>query len=97
MKPAIWSPLALEQLWTIVEYIWREDPSAAWSVHDRIVERVERLSHFPELGPPGRLRSTRQLVITGTPYVVVYQLTKEAVLVLAVWHSSQSRRRRRLH
>lgn len=69
MKPAIWSPLALEQLWSIVEYIWRDDQAAAWNVYDRVVERVERLSHFPEFGPPGRLRGTRQLVMTGTPYV----------------------------
>ena len=91
----VWSPRALEQLWSIIEYIGRDDLAAAWSVRDRIVERVERLAEFPELGPPGRMHGTRELNITGTSHVAVYRVTAKELRIVAVWHTSQSRRRKR--
>ena len=93
----VWSPLAIEQVGSMVEHIGRDDPAAAESICSRIHERVEQLESFPELGPPGRLEGTRQLMVTGTKYVVVYEVTSDAVVVLDVWHVAQSRRRRRLH
>jgi plasmid stabilization system protein ParE len=80
---------------SIVEDVGRADRDAAERIYDRIRDRVAQLGQFPELGPPGRLEGTRQLVITGTNYVVVYETLNDAVQVLDVWHVKQSRRRRR--
>jgi len=89
----VWSPRAQQQLQAAFEHIAINDSAAAWRVRDRIVERAEQLQGFLELGPKGRLSGTRQLVITETPYVLVYRLRPDEVRIVAVWHSAQSRRR----
>jgi addiction module RelE/StbE family toxin len=91
----VWSPRALAQLENAVSYIAQDDPSAAWRVYDRIVARVDQLLSLPELGPPGRIQGTRELVITDTPYVAVYRVKGDELQIAAVWHSAQSRKRRR--
>jgi toxin ParE1/3/4 len=90
----VWEPRALAQLDAAVEYIAQDDPAAAWRTYDRIVERAEQLQSFPELGPPGRVHGTRELVIIGTPYVVAYRVTVDEIQIATVWHSSQRRRKR---
>jgi toxin ParE1/3/4 len=89
----LWSPRALRQLKTAVNTIAQDDPAAAWRVYDRILERAQELLGFPEMAPPGREPATRQLVITGTPYVVVYRLKANAIQIAAVWHTRQRRTR----
>jgi toxin ParE1/3/4 len=85
-----WAESALAQLEQLVEYIGREDLAAAYAIRDRIVERVEQLRSFPELGPTGK-RGTRQLVIVGTSYVASYRVRSDVVHIVAVWHSAQRR------
>ena len=41
------------------------------------------------MGRAGRMRSTRELVITGTPYVV-YRIMPEGVQILAVAHGART-------
>ena len=40
-------------------------------------------------GRPGRVAGTRELVVTGTPYVAAYQVTRETVRILRVLHGAQ--------
>lgn len=56
---------------------------------DAIETAVRHLANFPEIGPPGRIRGTRELVVTGTPYVVVYRIEATAVVILRVLHGAQ--------
>lgn len=59
------------------------------AVDDLISEKVALLLEFPEAGRIGRLEGTRELVVTGTPYVVAYRLAEEVVLILRVLHGAQ--------
>lgn len=65
----VWSRRAVEHLGKIREYIEEDDPAAAERVAQRIVYCVRTLTNHPLMGRPGRLRGTRELVITGTPYI----------------------------
>lgn len=49
------------------------------------------LEAAPYLGRAGRIRGTRELVVTGTPYVVAYRIMPEGVQVLAVVHGARDR------
>jgi addiction module RelE/StbE family toxin len=53
------------------------------------VAAARRLRDFPESGRPGRVAGTRELVVTGTPYVAAYQVTDTAVRILRVLHGAQ--------
>ncbi len=56
---------------------------------DAIEAAVARLADHPEGARPGRVRGTRELVVTGTPYVVVYRVEPSAVLILRMVHGAQ--------
>lgn len=48
------------------------------------------VSH-PEIGRPGRSDGTRELVLTGTPYILPYRVRDGRVEILAVFHTSRHR------
>jgi toxin ParE1/3/4 len=56
----------------------------------RISDAVRRLLDFTESGRPGRITGTRELVVTGTPYIAVYALTGATVRILRVLHGAQA-------
>lgn len=73
----------------IVDYIARDNPDAALAIWDRIEGRVERLAAFSKSGRPGRVEGTRELVVTGTPFIVAYRVTDESIIVLRVMHGAR--------
>jgi toxin ParE1/3/4 len=85
-----WTPAALADLASIRAYIAEHDRAAAQRVVLRIIHRVETdLPQSPEIGRPGRVPGTRELVITGTPFIVPYQLRGQAIQILRVYHGAR--------
>lgn len=85
----VWSPLALERVEDIAEYIAEDKPAAAVQWVNELFTTVERLADFPESGrivPEVGARRIRE-VIFGT-YRVIYSV-KEQVEILTVRHSNQ--------
>ena len=86
----LWSPEALQDLKDIRSYIAQDDPRAAKIVGGRIVRLVsEQLPHTPETGRLGRVEGTRELVISGTPFVVPYRVREGAIDILRVYHAAR--------
>lgn len=81
-----WTPQGFADLSDAYSYIALDDPLAASQVLERIKQGVEHLRQFPEAGRPGRVEGTRELVITGTPYVVAYAVEGDEVQLLSVIH-----------
>jgi toxin ParE1/3/4 len=84
-----WLPEAARTFSQAVASIADDDPQAAIAIGDAIIEAIDRLARFPRMARLGRLPGTRELAVTGTPYVVVYRLGVEAVVVLRVLHGAQ--------
>ena len=84
-----WHPLAHTDLVELVTFIAKEDPGAAYRIHDEIRQQTAGLAIFSEIGRVGRVRGTRELVITGTPYIVAYCLPGDRVIVLRVLHGAR--------
>jgi len=66
-----------------------ENPSVAILVDERIVAAVRQLIDFTANGRVGRIVVTRELVISGTPYVAAYAVSGTAVRILRVLHGGQ--------
>ena len=84
-----WTRIASEQLKAAIAFVAEDNPSAAESQLEIIKRAVEQLAHFPEMGRPGRVEGTRELVIQTTPYIVAYRLKGRAVRVLAILHGAR--------
>ena len=84
-----WSRLALDDRDLIFDYIEAHNPEAAETLDQRIVIAINRLNEFPESGRPGRINGTRELVISGTPYIAAYTLTPKGIRILRILHAVQ--------
>jgi toxin ParE1/3/4 len=84
-----WLRTALRNLDAGASYIAADDPVAARLVVARVLETVAHLADQPGLGRPGRVPSTRELVVARTRYIVPYRVKRDAVEVLRVFHTSR--------
>ncbi|MFH1029409.1 MAG: type II toxin-antitoxin system RelE/ParE family toxin, partial [Pseudomonadota bacterium] len=62
------------------------NPSAAQRMAERVQEAVEYLLDHPDMGRPGRVSGTRELVVSGTPFIVVYRVIAPVIQILRVLH-----------
>lgn len=72
-----------------LDYIALDNPRAAVAQGDRIAHQVSQLVRHPAMGRPGRVEGTRELVISRTPFIVVYRLKSERIELLRVLHGAQ--------
>jgi toxin ParE1/3/4 len=87
----VWSPLARARLQEIRAYVAIDDPDAAGRLALRIVTLVEALREHPFLGRTGAEPGVRELVVGGTPYLVLYRVTGKRVILETIWHGAQQR------
>lgn len=87
----LWTPRAQQQRQAAIDYIADQDPITAMAVLDRIEQQTDVLLQQPDLGRPGRKKGTRELVISRTPYIVVYRVKSKAqrIELLTLLHGSQ--------
>ena len=85
----IWYPPAERDLFALVDYIAEDSPQAALRIYETIRTSVNRLATFPNSGRAGRVEPTRELVIPGLPYIVVYTIDRQDVKIWAVYHTSR--------
>lgn len=83
-----WTRLALQDLRHLHEYIAEDNPSAVNRMVTRIQDATQRLKTHPQMARPGRVQGTRELVIAGSPYIVVYILGDSETQIVAIIHSA---------
>ena len=82
----VWSHRAINHLIALRDYISEDNPRSAASVARRILDAAELLTTQPQIGRPGRITGIRELVISGTPYIVPYWVRRGTLELLAVFH-----------
>jgi toxin ParE1/3/4 len=77
----------------LIVHIGADNPKAALQVSERIVHKISLLQEQPHLGRVGRQAGTRELVVSGTPYIVIYiyrvDMERQFVQVLRIVHHAQ--------
>ncbi len=85
-----WLHQAIHNRFEQLEYIAQENPLAAIHQDEEIERQVAMLAAHPKLGRVGRVSETRELVISSTPFVVVYRLDgAKRIEILCLLHSAQ--------
>lgn len=80
---------AAGDLEAIEAYIAEENPDGAARTVMRVLEAIEGLLEFPNIGRPGRLPGTRELVVSRTPFIAVYKVKSNVIWVLRVIHGAR--------
>jgi toxin ParE1/3/4 len=81
----LWSPTAIRHLVAIGKYIGRDSDWNAAQIASRILEAVELVRTQPQMGRAGRIAGTRELVVSGTPYIVPYRVRHDRLESIAVF------------
>jgi toxin ParE1/3/4 len=84
-----WLRTANRNLNAATEYVAGENPEAARTMYAYIRSRVAALAERSEMGRPGRVLGTRELVIERYPYIIPYRIRGNEVQILRVFHTSQ--------
>jgi addiction module RelE/StbE family toxin len=83
-----WTSTALLNLADILDYVAGESPQGAATLSAEIQTRAARIESNPNLYRTGRVRGTRECVVTEN-YLMVYRITTDAVQILNVLHTRQ--------
>lgn len=84
-----WSTQARAERRAAIDYIAQDDPFAALNQLSEIEQQAELLVTQPEMGRVGRVKGTRELVISRTPFIAVYRIKGERIEILRFLHGAQ--------
>ena len=85
----LWHPLARHDIVDLVAFISEDNPKAARAMVQRIRKAAKMLCQHPGLGRPGRVLGSRELVVSGTPYILPYRVDDDGVEILRVYHAAR--------
>ncbi len=82
---------AVADIDALAAWVAKDSPRSAREIVTKILEAIERLQLFPTLGHPGTVAETYERGVSGTRYVVVYELHKRRtiLIVTAVFHTAR--------
>ena len=83
-----WTPEAQQDRLNIWDYIAEENPPAAARMDALFSAAAASLAEYPELGKPGHISGTREL-IPHENYRLVYEIEQDVVWVLVLVHVSR--------
>ncbi|MBT2336275.1 type II toxin-antitoxin system RelE/ParE family toxin [Variovorax paradoxus] len=84
----VWTRLAQEDRRAIRDYIAGDNPSAALAMDELFSEKAASLTRIPEMGKPGRVQGTRELVAHRS-YILIYAIKVDQVQVLRLLHTAR--------
>jgi len=87
----VWRASARADLKRHLEFTRERSPQGAHRMQRRILKRIGDLMDFPDSGSIGRAPDIRELVVTRTPYIVVFRREQNLVTILAIFHHAQER------
>ena len=83
------APEAEQDLSDIFDFILKDRPTSAQYVLDRINDQINKLCDYPNLGRPGRVPRTKELVIPNLPFIIPYQVNQNTLEILRVFHTAR--------
>jgi toxin ParE1/3/4 len=83
-----WTRQAIADVDHIYDFIAANNAAAARAMVDRIDRAVSSLVAHPRIGRSGRVAGSRELIVSGTLYIVAYRLRGRDVELLGIMHGA---------
>ena len=84
-----WLKWALRNLEQARNYVFQDNPTAAQELIIKIQNAANQLQNYPFMGKNGRVEGTKELIISNSPYILIYRVKEESVEVLRILHTSK--------
>jgi toxin ParE1/3/4 len=84
-----WLHRALQNLDDEAAYIAQDSPKSAAEFVRHVMASATQLADQPNMGRPGRVPGTRELVVTRFRYILPYRVRAETVEILRVFHTAR--------
>jgi len=85
-----WSPLAVERMTEIKDYISRDNPTAALKWAKAVFDIIENIQDFPFMGrivPEANRKEIRELLFKN--YRIIYRVGTDHISILTIRHGKQ--------
>ena len=84
---------ATQDLADIADYIRKQNPQAALRVRAAILESLQNLVLFPQVGRQQKVEGVRKLVTRRYPYLVYYtaDASAEEIIIITIQHPARER------
>lgn len=87
-----WTTSAERDIAKVYDFLARSNPKAAVQTVKLLIEGIEKIDAFPQLGirlDDFKPREVRRLIIGD--YEIRYEFTENTIFVLRLWHSREDR------
>jgi toxin ParE1/3/4 len=84
-----WSRRAEADFFAQSDHIAENDPALDRELGAEVLARIGALAQFPHRGRAGRVEGTRELPLPGLPWLAIYEITGETVVILRLLHGAQ--------
>lgn len=74
-----WKRPAIKDLRDAGDFIALDSPAAAERIAERVREAVEYLLEYPNMCRQGRVKGTRELIVSSTPFIIVYRVVSPVI------------------
>jgi toxin ParE1/3/4 len=91
-RASVLSPRARRDVLEAVRWIAKDNPAAALGLRDAVVAAARRIGEHPQIGvlrPELADEPVRFVMLTGYPYVIVYDSDREPPQILRVLHGAR--------
>jgi toxin ParE1/3/4 len=92
MISAAFAPRARRDLLAAVRWIAKDNPAAARALRDAVAHAADRIGAHSNIGvlrPDIADEPYRFMVLTGFPYLIVYNATRRPPLILRILHGAR--------
>ena len=85
----IWTEQAFEDLENVYKFVLNDSPAAAKKTAEIILESIEQIQRYPELGRSGRLPTIREFIIPRSALIFIYRIHKNNIELISILHSAR--------
>jgi toxin ParE1/3/4 len=80
---------ALIQIDNILEYINMTSPKGSVSVKKRLLNVINLIAEFPNIGQLTSRKNIRRIVVSPYPYMVFYSISESEVIIHGASHTAR--------
>ena len=84
-----WTPAAAADLEQISDFLFEQNPATAVRLVRQTYSAASTLKQFPNKGRPAKKEGTRELVLPGLPWIIIYEAGGQAVYIVRILHGAQ--------